>query len=108
MSSIGRGDLANHRPAAYKFISTDWHTPFHQPTLIAGYIGQSIRLLAICDDCLNVAALDPGVLVQQHGPGFTTADLKPRLRCSRCNSRNTCLQVNGSPEGMMAGHVAGV
>jgi len=26
---------------------------------IASYIGQSIRLLAICDDCLNVAALDP-------------------------------------------------
>jgi len=34
---------------------------------IAAYIGQRIRLLAICDDCLNVAALDPVALVEQHG-----------------------------------------
>ena len=71
---------------------------------IASYIGRSIRLLAICDDCMNVVALDPVALVRQHGPSFTTADLKPRLRCSRCNSRNACLQVNGSPLGLMAGH----
>lgn len=42
---------------------------------IASYISLNIRLLAICDDCLNVAALDPAGLVHDHGVAFTTADL---------------------------------
>lgn len=71
---------------------------------IASYLGQRLRLLAICDDCWNVATLDPVALLRRNGQDFTTADLRAPLRCGRCRSRNTVLQVNGSPEGLMAGH----
>ena len=69
---------------------------------IASYIGQHIRLIAICDDCLKVSPLRPDAQVREHGAGFTTMDLKCRLRCGRCGYRNAALQVNGSPEGLLA------
>ena len=57
------------------------HQPAPVAVPIASYIGQRLRLLAICDDCWNVATLDPAALIERHGQDFTTADLIAWLRC---------------------------
>ncbi len=38
------------------------------------------------------------------GEDCTTFDVKRRLRCGECGAAHPAFQVNGSPEGIMAGH----
>jgi hypothetical protein len=79
--------------------------PDPQPVPIASYIGMNVRLLAVCERCWNTAELQPHALMARLGSDCTSFDVRRRLRCSRCDSRNVDFQVNGSPLGAMANHV---
>ncbi|MBM3485134.1 MAG: hypothetical protein FJX67_00650 [Alphaproteobacteria bacterium] len=75
-----------------------------EPVPLASYRGIAHRLTAICETCLHSARLDREALIACLGPNATTAELRRRLRCSRCGGRDIALQVNGSPCGAMARH----
>jgi len=65
---------------------------------VAAYIGKGLCLLAVCDECLNVAQIDTEDLVQAHGKEFTIEDLEKHLRCKKCNSLNARIRVSESPD----------
>ena len=73
-----------------------------QPVPIRSYDGLGVRLLAICESCWHTAELDIPDLLCQLGPDCTSRDVRRRLRCAKCGTRNPAFQVNGSPQGMMA------
>ncbi len=75
-----------------------------QPVAIRSYVGLGVRLLAICESCWHVAELEISALLNRLGEDCTTFDVKARLRCGECGASHPAFQVNGSPEGLMAGH----
>ena len=79
-----------------------WQQP--QPVAIRSYVGLGVRLLAICESCWHVAELEIPALLNRLGEDCTTFDVKKRLRCGECGASHAACQVNGSPEGLMAGH----
>lgn len=74
------------------------------PVLLVRYRRLPHRLVAICEDCVHVGRLDLEALIARYGDGFDTEQLRRRLRCTRCGSRNASVQINGSPCGAMARH----
>ena len=66
------------------------------------YEGMNVRLLALCESCWHTAELDIPDLLRQLGPDCTSQDVRRRLCCAKCGTRNPAFQVNGSPQGMMA------
>ena len=72
------------------------------PVPIHSYSDLGVRLLAICEGCWHTAELDIPDLLRRLGPDCTSRDVRRRLRCAKCDTRNPAFQVNGSPQGMMA------
>ena len=75
-----------------------------QPVPIRSYDGLCVRLLAICESCWHTVELEIPALLDRLGPDCTTVDVRQRLCCTKCGERNPAFQVNGSPQGLMAGH----
>lgn len=55
---------------------------------LADLMKSRIVLIAICRRCKNRRLLFPGHLIAR-GESLTVADLRPRLRCSRCGGYGT-------------------
>lgn len=51
------------------------------------------RLFANCRACQHSAPLNLARLIATHGPDFRIDQVKPRLRCQGCSSRDCGIQI---------------
>lgn len=50
-------------------------------------------LRGCCNACQHADTLDLAALIERLGPDFVGVDLNGRLRCTRCGSRRTAIQI---------------
>jgi hypothetical protein len=54
-----------------------------------------VRLIVWCKDCRHQVEPDPGEMAQRYGAETPVLDLRERLICSQCGSRQIDMVVTG-------------
>jgi hypothetical protein len=74
-------------------------------------LGDAVRdrrpLWVFCEVCCHNAEVDPAALARRLGYDYPIPDLKARMRCSRCGSRQVDVRVKHASPGVVARHEPG-
>lgn len=81
-----------------------WGHRAPRPVVLGDAVRDGHGLWAFCERCRHQVHLDPASLARKWGYDTTIFDLKSRMRCSRCGSREVDARVDYGGPGVVARH----
>lgn len=75
-----------------------------RPVVLGDAIRDGKPLWAYCEACRHHAHVDPAKLARRLGYDAAIFDVRARMKCSRCGSREIDLRVDYGGPGVVAGH----